>query len=291
MAKKNSEFINRVKSLIAELGSNAELAKASRVSDSRIPEWTGGKRLPSPETLIKLGKIALEHGMSDPFFFWALAGMDTRALRLMAEHVLETRYKIGGEKVLIPRFRWAGNEMEEAGAPVEFSAEFVPNPHTTICLYIDESSEGIGDSPRGAILVDTSAAGSQWREELSQKVVILDYSPKAPTAWPVGLYMARLHRSGALAQAQRVWIQINMEVLSEAATRSFGWVVPIGTYTETAAALGATPDNKEQWQHAIAEFCERAISNLSLDQGVQILGKVIGRLTGHLEKPHEIANE
>jgi transcriptional regulator with XRE-family HTH domain len=284
MAKKNSEFINRLRGLLKVFRSNAELAKASGVSDSRIPEWIAGKRLPSPETLIRLGKIALEHGVTDPFFFWALAGMDTRTLRQMAEQVLETRYSVAGETVPIPRFRYVGGRMEESGGPVLLSAEFVPNPVTTICLCVDDKSEGVADSPRGIILLDTSARGTEWREQFSGKVVLLEYWPKVVTAWPIGLYMGRLFRDAPpMVHSGGIWVRILLETLTEETQRAHGYWMPIGTYRENLQALKATPEDKEKWDKAVNEFRGRAISNLRLDQGVQIVGKVLGRLTGHLE--------
>lgn len=287
--KKNSEFINRLRKLLAALGSNAEVARASGVSDSRIPEWITGKRLPSPETLIRLGRVALERGMPDPFFFWALAGMDTRTLRLMTEQVLETRYSVGGKTVPIPRFCYVGGCMQEAGSPVVISAEFVPKPRTTICLCVDEKSQGIADSPRGIILLDTSLRGRQWREELSHKVVILDYSPRAPTSWSAGLYMGRILRDGPGIQADRVWIAVILETATEEGARRFGGWLPLGGHMESIAALGSMPSEKDEWERALRKFSDRVLSDLRLDEGIEILGKVIGRLTGHLEKPDDTA--
>jgi len=291
MMKKNSEFISRLRGMIAELGSNAELARASGVSDSRIPEWMAGSRLPSPETLIKLGRIALERGMADPFFFWALAGMDTRTLRLMAEGVLETRYKIGGEAIAVPRFRETKQGREEAGPPVPLPAEFIPNPPSTICLVLDEKSDAVIEHPRGLLIVDTSSQSAEDVQSLWNRVVVLRYAPEefVASAFERGLYVGRLVLSTtarSFPNAESVSLTGFLQWIDSEPLAQFPdpRILFLGTYTDPVGRRGLPPGDKEAWSRRFDEIESRARSGFRFLKGVSIYGEVIGRLTGGLKR-------
>lgn len=275
--------IDRIKEVLAKVGKPVQLAAAIGVSESRIYEYMAGKRQPTPEGWLALGRLALEYGLLDPFYFWARAGVDTQALRSMAAKVQKKQYEIAGATVPVPRFRPTESGMEEAGTPVPLPTEFLPSPATTICISVDKRSPSVGNSPRGLILLDTSVEGDRWRDDLSGKVVMLDYRPRDIGPWPLGLYMGRIMRRPGAQLPRAIWIDIIVETLSDSSLESPHVWMPVGVYVESAEALAAVSGDKEKSEAIVKEFQKRAASKLRLSEGVRILGKVIGRLTGHFE--------
>ncbi len=186
MPKRHSEFINHLNELLKVMTS-ARLSRLIGVADSRIPEWRRGLRLPSPDTLIKLGRVALEHKLADPFFFWALAGVDTEGLRLMADSVQKRQYELAGPTVPIPRFRETLSGREEIGPPIPLPTEFIPSPETTICSLISQQSLDVVDAPKGLFIVDTSVERAENLRDLWDRVVMIRFYPALRTGFPDGI--------------------------------------------------------------------------------------------------------
>jgi transcriptional regulator with XRE-family HTH domain len=289
MPKKNSEFINRLRTILGRM-SGAELARRLGVSDSRIPEWNAGRRLPSPDTLIKLGKFALELKLDDPFFFWALAGVDTHTLRLMADETVKWEYGIAGSTVPIRRFEETETGRVEVGPPVSLPAEFIPNPVETICVLVSgEPSAGqplsiVREAPRGLFILDTSVEGTEDLRPLWGKVVMLHYTAEPHDLYYPGVYAGRLvlldepfiHHTPELAGTSGL-----LATLTEKAGLEMMF---LGAYREPEGMKGIPLEDKDRRIQRMHEIHERALLQFRLREGIRILGKVIGRLTGHLER-------
>jgi transcriptional regulator with XRE-family HTH domain len=283
--KKNPRIGQRIKKFREDhYASQKALADALGLGQTVVSAWETGDNVPSCEAWVKLASVAPS---PDNLFFLRQAGLD-REIIIAAAKTLKENTVIRpkeGDMVQIPRYRYTEKGREEAGPPVRLEPEFVPNPEQTICLLVDEKSPRIGDCPRGLIFIDTSIEGRKWRDEFSGRVVMLDYMPKDVGPWPLGLYMGRIFRHGPGAQLPRaIWFDIMLETLTEEGAREVGRWLPVGHYTETAEALAAVQGDKEKSEALVNEFRQRAASSLCLGEGVRILGKVIGRLTGHLEK-------
>lgn len=152
MRKKNPAFLEHLKEVITKVGTQAKVAKEISASGSRIPEWNAGKRLPSADTLIRLGRVALEHSASDPFYFWALAGIDPQTLKSMASKVVEWEEEVAGPTIPIRRYRQTLEGREESGPPVSLPSEFVPRPRQTVCLDVDGAiGSDVLEAPRGSL--------------------------------------------------------------------------------------------------------------------------------------------
>ena len=285
MPKRHSEFINHLNKLL-EVMTSAWLSKLIGVADSRIPEWRRGLRLPSPDTLIKLGKVALEQKLDDPFFFWALAGVDTETLLVMADKVQERRYELTGPTVPIPRFRATEQSREDAGSPIPLPTEFIPNPAATICLVKDNESTGIVDAPRGLIILDTSVEGIENLSDLWEQVVALYFTPRFPSSVePNGIYVGRLdlYPGGFPTMPHAAVLRARLISLHE--TRLA--LADIGYYVEEEGLAGIAGDDLAALTQRWAEVRARAASKFRFPKGTKIVGKVIGRLTGHLHGPRD----
>lgn len=281
MSKKNSRFIELLKEGLENVGTQTALAKLIRASESRIPEWMKGDRLPSPDTLINLGKLALERGWSDPFFFWALAGVDTHILRLMADKVQKKQYELAGETVPIPCFRETTDGREEAGPPVSLPVRFLPHPDLTVCLLVDERATAIVNSPQGLFIIDASVEGAEDLSALWGHVVALRFPGTAYLR--EGVYIGRL-----------LLIDEAYNTRQPEAARSVGRLGPLGSGEEIVEYLfigehlepegmkGLPLDDRDARNRRMGEIHVRA-RGLRPEKGIRILGKVIGRLTGHLE--------
>jgi transcriptional regulator with XRE-family HTH domain len=279
MAKKKSQFIDRLEAVLQKMKS-AELARLLGVSDSRIPEWRRGRRLPPPDTLIKLGKLALERGLGDPFFFWALAGVDTQTLRRMAGNVHEEQYRTAGPTVPVPRFRYTESGREEAGPPVPLPAEFIPNVPRTICVLVDRASTAFIRAPSGLFILDTSLEGTQDLRALWDRVVIVGYAPRGPyPEWKEGMYAGRLMLSGGRG-GEGVTVHAWVIDLSDPALPSLRF----GRHTEAEALKGIARGDREAEKQPIVDAVKRAESEITAGQELYVFGEVIGRLSGHIKR-------
>jgi hypothetical protein len=279
---KNTSEVARIEEVLAKVGRRVELAAGIGVSEGRISEYIAGKRLPTPEAWIKLGKLALEHGLPDPFYFWAKAGLDPESLGLMLNKVVEGRYLLMGETAPIPRFRVTDHGKEPAGPPVPLPVEFVPNPLATICLSVDIEWPGMVDSPKRVFIVDTSCEGAQDLSALWERVVMVRYAGDSGRTLPRGLYSGRLFLN---MESTRVFQDPQNPRIS-------GWLgglfrhgsisAWLGEYIDAEGMRGIKPDDKEGRAIRWEEIQARARSEFRMRDGMTILGKVVGRLTGGL---------
>jgi transcriptional regulator with XRE-family HTH domain len=281
MRKKNSQFIKLLKDGLEEIEKQSKLAKLIGVSESRIPEWMKGDRLPSPDTLINLGKLALERRWSDPFFFWALAGIDTLTLRSMADRVQKRQYELMGDTVPIPRFRETLQGRQDAGPAIPLPREFVPNPDATICLELSGPSDVV-DAPHGVFILDTSILGTANVWAYQERVVLVDVPQLPGHGNPAGLYVGRLRLQGSYDRRRPDWVWLGVLLLS--LTGSLHDRLQLGSYEEAEVMRGIAWEDADERDRRLADMWRRVGPNFPLAEGVRILGRVIGRLTGHLGK-------
>jgi hypothetical protein len=267
-----------------------QLAAAIGVSESRIYEYMAGKRQPTPEGWLALGKLALEYKLADPFFFWALAGVDTETLRLMADRVQERRYEFTGPTVPIPRFRETVQGREEAGPPIPLPAEFIPNPNSTVCLVVDYKATAVVDSPRAVFILDESEADAENLLLFWDQVIFIRHKPKNEEGLqaPPGIYMgrikllllntptARMTFSGMV----RLTLVFGQSAPSPLRLAYFEYPFP----ADLAADLAGIDLDLDELAHdprvstACGEARQRARSEVRLDPDWHILGRVLGRL-------------
>lgn len=272
----------RIKKLSEAFRTQAEFAAALRVSASRIPEYLTGRRKLPGQTLIRLGSLAMELGQADPYFFWKCAGVEAQDLRSMTHRVLEGARAAAGELIPILRFRETAEGRESAGPPLLLPAEVIPNALATECISIDEGATAVVEAPRGFVILDTSSRGAQDLHDLWGHVVMLRYA--APLGrhdqWPEGLYMGRLQLQEEPGQQRNP----NYAAVS-------GWLdllgrqgrykqIYLGKHVEESGMEGVSIDNIEGWYRRMKDIRERASSSLALIPGLQVLGQVIGRLSG-----------
>jgi hypothetical protein len=231
-----------------------------------------------------LGKLAVEYGLQDPFFFWAKAGIEPQTLQSMVEKITEARYLAMGETVPIPRFRLTLQGRESAGPPLPLPTECLPHPAQTICLVMDKKATGVVSCPRGIFILDTFVEGVEDLSNLWESVVMLQY-PGAPYLLQ-GIYAGRL------------WLRDDSQISRyRDGARTSGWLVPLGEgaeherveypylgeYLEPECMKDIPPDDAKARAERMAEVRGRALSKFRTDKGIRILGKAIGRLSGHLE--------
>jgi len=271
--------ITRIKEVLAKVGKRVELAARLGVSESRISEFIAHKRLPTPEAWIKLGKLALDHALPDPFFFWAQAGIDRQTLESMADKAIEERLALAGKTFPISRFRETETGREEAGPPVPLPVEFVPSPRTTICLYVDEKSFSVVDAPRGLIILDTRILGTEDVRGLDGQVVMLRYDAKSPDVpFRTGLYAGRVRVELMQHGGRRDWMQISVKLLSLAPWTP-SWIT-LGLYADPQGLRGIPYEDSGRRSKRLNEILQCVGAKFPLVEGVHILGSVIGRLSG-----------
>jgi transcriptional regulator with XRE-family HTH domain len=279
------EGVPRIEEVLAKVGKRVELAARLGLSESRISEYIAGKRVPTSDAWLKLGRLALEYGLPDPFFFWSQAGLDPQTLRSMNAKVFEEQRSLMGETVPIPRFRATEQGREEAGPPVPLPKECIPNPSATICLSVrdDEQSAAIIDAPRGLFILDTSMEGTDRLENLWDRVIAIHFDRRQwASRFPKGIYVGRLIEMLPIQAAhQSTAVNVSGALLSLTGNEMYERIF-IGEYQEPEALQGISPEDSEARKRRMTEVWERARVNLRLDKAVRILGKVIGRLSGHL---------
>ncbi len=296
MRKKNPAFLEHLKEVITKVGTQAKVAKEISASGSRIPEWNAGKRLPSADTLIRLGRVALEHSASDPFYFWALAGIDPQTLKSMASKVVEWEEEVAGPTIPIRRYRQTLEGREESGPPVSLPSEFVPRPRQTVCLDVDGAiGSDVLEAPRGLFIVEISTTDVDRPKTFWNRVMVVHYAPPEGTSLgtdPHGIYIGRLGLEGPSLSSGRqhfgfgaVLSMLTMQNLwpsSGGRIVEYAHTLYLGNHFEPAATATARPGG-EAADRAEEEAVKRALSDFRLAKGIHIVGKVIGRLTGHLE--------
>ncbi len=192
---------------------------------------------------------------------------------------------VGGEVYRIPEFRETATGRESAGAPIPLAARFIPRPEKTICVSVDAQSTGMADSPKGIFILDTSFEGAQDISALWDRVVMLRYAGEfADSTFPQGIYSGRLFLN---AQDVRVFQNPQFPRISGWLEGLVGRHGPItmwlGEYTDREGMRGIAPEDEEGRAKRWGEIKARARSEFRMRDGMTVLGKVLGRLTGHLE--------
>jgi transcriptional regulator with XRE-family HTH domain len=298
--KNHRPIWRRIESAIAL--TQAELARALGITEQSVSGWKRGEATPSAEAFYRLGSLATRS--EDTIWFWKQAGLDDEKLLAAARKVaLETLkdpelFIQEGKVVLIPRYRETDKGREEAGPPVPLPAECIPNAASTICFVVDNQSLGVVDAPRGIFIVDTSIEGTENLRDLQNKVVLLYYKPHLPLSMPEGVYAGRLFfrstvwKFGKTVKLVHDW---NLHFLGSALIAEF---LDIGSHSTELpfdlpdiwksgivpmAEFAALMKGSRKCQQVIEESSERMIDEFRMAQGNRIIGKVIGRLTGHLK--------
>jgi len=275
---------SRVSKLREALGqTQAEFAKTLEVTQPMVSAWEGARDSPSAGAYLRLAKLASH---PDRLWFLEQAGVDEQLILSAADQLSEERVALPskGEIVRVPRYRFTEQGRQEAGPPVPFDAEFVPNPRITICVLVDERSTAFVDSPRGNILLDRSCEGAEDLHELWEQVVMLYLAPKdiETIGEQEGIYVGRLHLEGhgsSFGKPESARMKAGLFSLTTPA-----WALHnLGYYHEPEAMRGLALDDTQGRLLRWPEIRERGRSAFRLPKGTRILGKVVGRLTGHLE--------
>jgi hypothetical protein len=203
----------------------------------------------------------------------------------MANRVQERQFELVGPTVPIPRFRYTENGREDAGPPVPFPTEFVPDPASAICVIADEGSTALVDCPKGALLVDTSCEGAESLQGLWGHVVLVDIVPGGHilnTSDKAGIYAGRLHLEGLTFPTLPE--QAAMELVLSSLTET-GWRrEDVGRYIEPKGMDGVSRDDQGALIMRWAEVRARAISAARLFPACRVVGEVKGRLSGRISR-------
>jgi transcriptional regulator with XRE-family HTH domain len=264
--------------------SQKAFADALGVGQTVVSAWERGDNVPSSEAWVKIASLA-----RGPENLWFLkqAGLSREiivaAAKASGEDILIRPKE--GDMVLIPRVHLTLQGAEEAGPPVRFEPEFVPNPLATVCVSVDEDSSVIEDSPRGLVILDISYEGVENLHALWGHVVMLRYAPDDPESISPdrrGIYMGRLE-PGFYSPHESEAIRFRGTLVRlVTTTHPF---IHLGTYTETRESLEIALKKAASEKKRSDDFIgERARSEFRMLKGICILGKVIGRLTGHLKQ-------
>jgi transcriptional regulator with XRE-family HTH domain len=310
-AKSVPDWARDIRELSGVLRCSTQEEFAARVGSKQgtVSTWLRGDeaRRPSADTFIGMAGLAaqLNPKLASRFLRHAHISDETIfsiAEKLQGDQIIKVAPLIEtGAAVLIPRFRETEHGREEAGPPVPLPVEFVPNPPATICLLVDEDSSGVASAPKGLFILDTSIGGTRNVIEYQERVVAA-YIP-APTEGrypnPNGIYVGRLKLFQRMnsRQPDRVWLNVYLVPLVvrptaerlgipsylEPLNESFDETIEIGFHEEREAVSGLEWGDPNQVQARLAEIWSRVGPEFPLDEGVRIIGKVIGRLTGHLE--------
>jgi len=278
--KKNPRIGERIKRFReSHYASQKALADALGLRQTVVSAWETGDNMPSCEAWVKLASVAPS---PDNLWFLRQAGLD-REIIIAAAKTLKENIVIRpkeGEMVLIPRFRETEHGREEAGPPVRLEAEFVPNPLATICLEVSGPSDVV-DAPHGLFILDTSLVATANVWAVQEQVVMSDVPQLPGHGNPAGLYVGRLRLQGSYDRRRPDWVWLGVLLLS--LTGSMHDRLQLGSYEDTEVMRGIAWEEADERDRRLAEMWRRIGLNFPLTEGVRILGRVIGRLTGHLE--------
>ena len=289
-AKPRPEYSTRIEALRGTT-KQRDFAAKFPVSPSRVSEWESGKRPPVAEGFYRLGSLA--DNPDDAIWFWKQAGLDDEKLLAAARKLEADRFREAapliekGDVVLVPRFRETLQGREEAGPPVPLPKEFIPNPASTICFVVDEKATGIADSPKALFILDQSEKDAPNLLPFWGQVVFARYDPDLAIKprWNRGISVGRLvpinallRRAGAPGLVVEPKLFLLTDLMAQRSPEIGFWAVP--SFTGLDDAIAKDP-NLEQNPLVIAArkgAAERARSELRLDSGWSILGRVLGRL-------------
>lgn len=287
------EAVLRIAELLKRVGKRVKLAAAVDQNESRISEWLGGRRAPTPGDWIRLGKLALELGLAEPFFFWGQAGIDSQTLRAMTDEVVAGQYRLSGETVPISRYRETLEGREEAGSPILLPGEFVPNPMSTVCLVVDHEATAVVHSPDAIFVVDESEKGTRDLRSLWNQVVFVTYAPDPDATAPhAGIYMGRLGLAvhNRPTPDRKFSASARLRLLGRSRTvgvfPSSPWILGRFEYSAEHELAGIDPldDSVASDPRMVATWMKArdlALTGTKLGAPWSILGTVLGRF--HLE--------
>lgn len=285
MKRENAKRIKRLREKILQLN-QSQFAARIPVAPSRVSEWEAAKRVPSAEHLYRLGSIS--PNPEDARWFWKQAGLDDNKIvaayrKITSDRLVEATPLIDrGKIVLVPRYRHTAQGLEYAGAPLLLPAECIPNPGLTICLFADEKTNLNIEVPRGLFILDRSYENAEDLSDLWERVVMLQCAGIGEGAmqWPAGLYAGRLTVEWKPFSQPDAGFIAHLEMLTAGQDRGYK-AMPVGIYTAIGASW--TGLGGDELSGVLADAKKRARSEMRLEKGLRILGKVIGRLTGHLK--------
>jgi transcriptional regulator with XRE-family HTH domain len=283
---KAKELGRRIRT-IRHTSTQAEFASILGVTQSMVSAWESGREAPSTANWVKIADLT---GSADADWCWEQSGLDYRALAAQAIERIKKESKEGtvelsrGTVIPIPRFHLTEQGRKEAGRPLPLPVECIPRPLATICISVDQSSNVIEDAPRGIVILDTSYEGVEDLTPLWGRVVMLHYAPDDPLSISPerkGIYMGRLEADFHKPYESEAVRLHGTLVRLVSTVHPF---IHLGVYAETKEKLEIALKKRGAEQKLSADFIgERALEEFRLLKGIRILGKVIGRLTGHLE--------
>ncbi len=290
--KRFADTAERIRALRERLGdkNQADLAKRLKVTQAMVSAWESGKEVPSASFLFRLGSLA---SYPDSLWFWRRAGIEEQAVIEASNGINKGREAFSvelfkkGDVVLVPRFRETRGGREDAGAPLPFPTECIPNPTATIALVVDELSTGVVESPRGIVLIDTSWEGVEDLEPLWGRVVAVRCAGETSILHEdtyEGVYIGRLF----LGDSSPLPFRPGMAMIRAAlmSLDKMGWALQdVGRHEEPDRSPLIRPDDTKALRAYWEEMHDRAASKLRLFPGIRVLGKVIGRLTGQITAP------
>jgi DNA-binding XRE family transcriptional regulator len=282
-----AEFIKALR--LARKITHGQFAKKLGVSRSTVYAWEAGETIPSNEAWMQLGNLA---PYPDCIWFWEKAGLDQQVILAAAEKLLKDRVKEGkllvdaGEVVLVPRVRETAQGREEAGPPIPLPTEFIPNPGSTICFVVDQKATAIVDSPKAVFILDESEKEAPNLLPFWGQVVFAEYDPEEPDPRrDKGIYVGRLVFLARIARGSPMpgfVAQGRLFLLSDLMAQRSPWLgywaSPSLGDLDDAIANDPNPDEHPLVIAARNEARDRALSELRLDPGWRILGRVLGRL-------------
>lgn len=286
--KKNRQIAQRIKKFREDhYSSQKAFADALGMRQSVVSAWEIGDNIPSCEAWVKIGNIA---GYPENIEFWERAGLRREAMaaaaKLLGKNILIRPKE--GDMVPIDRYRFTEKGMEKAGPAVPFALEFIPDPVTTICLSLAQNSLGVVDAPTGLFILDRSIEGTEDLRALLGRVVMIHYDrPGLGMQFPKGFYVGRVIQMLPVQLGhQSEAVGVSAALLSLTGNELYQRVF-VGNYEEPKGLAGIPLEDVDARKLRMTEIQDRALTGIRLYKGIRILGRVIGRLTGHLEASRE----
>lgn len=265
--------ISRIREVLDAEGKRVSLAASIGVSESRISEYLAGDRRPTSEGWVALGKRALDHKLPDPLYYWEKAGVDSHSLRQMADKVREKQFEFVGPTVPIPRFRMTEEGRKENGPAIQVPKEWVPNPHATVCLCVDERSTGVAEVPDGLYILDESIDGTEDLGSCECRIVMVWYTPPQRTAWVGGLYVGRVRLRLSSWRPLRIGARL-MPLTPDSYLLDTAIPLYLGICESKEAMAGISAKDWAAQDQRLEEMWEGGSLTFQLENGVKIIGKV-----------------
>ncbi len=265
--------ISRIRDVLKAVGKRVSLAAKIEVSESRISEYLAGNRSPTSEGWVALGKLALELKLPDPLYYWEKAGVDSQSLRQMADKVREKQFEFVGPTVPILRLRLTEEGRKEASPPIQVPKEWLPNPHATVCLCVDEHSAGVAEVPDGLYILDESIDGTEDLASCEARIVMVRYTPPQRTAWVGGLYVGRVRLRPYSWQPLRIDARL-MPLVPDFYLSDSAIPLYLGRCESKEAMAGVPPGEWNAANQRLGEMWKAGSLTFQIENGIRIIGKV-----------------